>query len=294
VAEKPAAAPATTKSVRSVWGQHLNRRSKSDAAAANSNSSDLSSRLAAKLVAASSCSEKKTTAASFANVTSTRTSLKKGGRSGLTAKSRSFFGSLGDDSSFLADLSQSSFLLDESQTAEAVEKVNGGGGGGPAKAESEVMCDNNSILGDGGEEEDESVSMPAFSSAVSEPKAVAVGRCGAERLTAAVDAGWLQRCAQIELDDPAAAAAMPVKSASIMPLSSYSLGASAATAEANEELGKSRGETTQRSSCRSQKVVATSEEVRPELTTSFKGLFSTENVPPSTCDKLQSGENPLC
>jgi hypothetical protein len=283
--EQPASCPLITKAFsevqsdaktgtsRGVWGKHLNRSAKPEDRGSNS-----SSQLAAKLA----FSYDKT-----ASVTSTRTSLKKRA-GGLNAKSRSFFGSLGEDSSFLADLSQASFL-DESQASGVV--LTTGDSGTPTMidsdsssvlATSDLLSERSSLIKNVTShagiviDDDDSASMPAFTNVVSAKSCAA----RPERSTAGVDAGWLQRCAKLDLEEPTAAAVVTINSLAHV---GGGRGGTKSPVAAKKEVPKAKSPSsllepnlTSTSEHGSKVAAATAVSVTP---TSFKGIFTTENLP---------------
>jgi hypothetical protein len=287
--EQPTSSPLVTKATsevqsdaktgtcRGVWGQHLNRSAKLEDRGSNS-----SSQLVAKLA----FSYDKT-----ASVTSTRTSLKKRA-GGLNAKSRSFFGSLGEDSSFLADLSQASFL-DESQASGVV--LTTGDSDTPTMIDSDSsvpatpdLSERSSLIknvtshaGIVIDDDDDSASMPAFTSVVS----AKICAARPERSTAGVDAGWLQRCAKLDLEEPTPAAAV-VAINSLAHVGSGRVGEKSPVV-ATKEVAKAKPPTsllepsltsTPENGSKVPAATAVSATAKAEPT-SFKGIFTTENLP---------------
>ena len=265
---------AKTGTCRGVWGKHLNRSAKLEDRGSNS-----SSQLAAKLA----FSYDKT-----ASVTSTRTSLKKRA-GGLNAKSRSFFGSLGEDSSFLADLSQASFL-DESQASGVLTT---GDSGTPTIIDSDSsvatpdLLEKSSLIKNVTShagiviDDDDSASMPAFTSVTS----AKICAARPERSTAGVDAGWLQRCAKLDLEEPTPAAAV-VAINSLAHVGSGRVGEKSPVV-ATKEVAKAKPPTsllepsltsTPENGSKVPAATAVSATAKAEPT-SFKGIFTTENLP---------------
>jgi len=261
-------------SKRGVWGRHLNRATKPEDSGSNS-----SSQLAAKLA----FSYDKTAA-----VASTRTSLKKRG-GGLNAKSRSFFGSLGEDSSFLADLSQASFL-DESQASPTLTQGDVGDSSVQATPQlNEQLLIKNWPSDADGVCEDDSASMPLFTSVVSAKSSAGRSK---ERSTVGVDAGWLQRCAKLDAEDLTPAAAVDAGQPAINSLAHVGSGCGGGeeipvTVAAKKVLRKEKSplrplELKLPSSDNSSKAAAAPlPGPSKAVPTSFKGIFTAENSPPA-------------
>ena len=253
---------------RGAWGQHMNRKAKSDATSTNNTSSQLAAKLAV--------SYEKTTFRS--SVTSTRTSLKK--RCNMVTKSRSFFGSLGDDSSFLADLSQASFLDESQASAPNADSPTLTETSSAGRSElSPVVGKSKASVGD--DDDDDGVSMPAFSSSISAKSSVRLER-------SAVDAAWLQRCSQLEAEEPAVVttAARPPSfnilahvggGGDVDEASTDVLEKEAAVKKVTMSTAEKRRSTVQANTDGGAKEITAT---KPELT-SFKGLFVSENLPPA-------------
>lgn len=150
-----------------VWGQHLNKRVETR---------DVSNHaIIGKL--------------SFSETSTTRSSIKRRGR--LGNKSQSFFGSLGDDSTLLGDLSQSSFL-DDTQTSFNLEKT--------VSEPSSILPTTETL------NSEETMSLDIFPEVQSHVSVAPGSRAAARPATSSsrhLDTGWLERCVEIEKDSPA-------------------------------------------------------------------------------------------
>ena len=153
--------------LKTVWGQHLNKKVETREVSNHA--------IIGKL--------------SFSETSTTRSSIKRRGR--LGNKSQSFFGSLGDDSTLLGDLSQSSFL-DDTQTSFNLEKT--------VSEPSSILPTTETL------NSEETMSLDIFPD-VQSHVSIAPGSRAAARPAASssrhLDTGWLERCVEIEKDSPA-------------------------------------------------------------------------------------------
>ena len=151
-----------------VWGQHLNKKVETREISNHA--------IIGKL--------------SFSSETSTtRSSIKRRGR--LGNKSHSFFGSLGDDSTLLGDLSQSSFL-DDTQTSFNLEKN--------VSEPSSILPPDEPLTNE------DTMFLEIFPEVQSRisvapgPRLVARPAASSSRH---LDTGWLERCVEIDKSSPA-------------------------------------------------------------------------------------------
>jgi hypothetical protein len=131
--------------------------------------------------------------------------------------------------------------------------------------------------------------MPAFTNVVS----AKICAARPERSTVGVDAGWLQRCAKLDLEEPTPAAAV-VTINSLAHVGGGCVGEKSPVV-AKKEVAKAKPPTSllepslnSASENGSKAAAATSVSVTP---TSFKGIFTTENLPTA---KLLQGTVCFC